>query len=371
MRIIKYLFLLSLLAIFATTVYIATLKGDFEVERNIVIKSPITTVFNYVNDFRNWETFGSWKKEDASMKFNYPKNTVGKGGSYTWSGNDGEGEMKTTAVVMNRVIRQKMNYSGTEGIVYWKFKDTLGGTKVSWRVKGIMSFRFKVNSIFTGGAGQVFGAVYEKSLANLGKTIDYEMNTYKIKVDGAVKKSGTYYLKQTITSKISNVPSNLRILIPRMIHFFAKNKLVMYGKPFVIYHTYDMGNGITKLSVCIPVKEEIFTSDVSEITSGLLLPFSSVKTTLTGDYSHNKEALDKTIDYIKKNNLSQNTDVPRIEIYTKNMLQVANPSKWITDIYIPIKATAIVTSTPKSNSAIIVNKSSTVAPEPVVEKEIQ
>ena len=225
MRILKYLFLLFLLALFATTVYIATLKGDFEVERSIVIKSPRTTVFNYVNDFRNWETFGSWKKEDPSMTFNYPKNTVGKGGAYSWSGNVSEGEMKTTAVITNQFIRQKMNYSGTEGIVNWEFKDTIGGTKVSWRVKGIMSFGFKVSSIFSGGAEQVFGSTYEKSLANLGKTIDYEMSTYKIKVNGATKKSGTFYINQTITSKISNVSNNLRILIPRMIHFFAKNKL--------------------------------------------------------------------------------------------------------------------------------------------------
>lgn len=369
MRILKYLFLLLLLALFATTVYIATLKGDFEVERSIIIKSPRTTVFNYVNDFRNWETFGSWKKEDPNMIFNYPKNTVGKGGAYSWSGNDSEGEMKTTTVATNQWIRQKMNYNGSEGIVTWQFKDTVGGTKVSWRVKGIMSFGFKVTSVFSGGAAQVFGSTYEKSLANLGKTIDYEMRTYKIKVNGATKKSGTFYISQTITSKISNVSNNLRILIPRMIHFFAKNKLVMSGKPFVIYHSYDLANGITRLSVCIPIKEEIHIQAGSDMSSGLLLPFSSVKTTLTGDYSHSKEALDKTIEYIKKNNFSQNTDVPRIEVYTKNMVQVANPSQWITELYVPIRAVAAVSSTPKPSVTTAVTAPPMTVSEPNVDKE--
>jgi effector-binding domain-containing protein len=350
MKILKYIFLLFLLAIFATTVYVATLKGDFEVEKSVVIKSPRTTVFNYVNDFRNWETFGSWKKEDPSMMFNYPKNTVGIGGSYSWSGNSSEGDVKTTAVVTNQFIRQKMNYNGTEATVNWKFKDTTGGTKVTWLNKGSMSFKFKVTSIFSGGAAQVFGDMYEKSLANLGKTIDYEMKTYKIRVDGAIKKPGTFYLKQTITSKISNVPYNLRILIPRMINFFKKNKLVMYGKPFVIYHTYDTANGVTKLSVCIPIKEEIHIQAGSDMGSGLLLPFSSVKTTLTGDYSHHNEAVKKTIEYLKKNNLTQNTDVSRIEVYTKNMVQVANPSQWITEIYTPIKSPLVASSEPKTTT---------------------
>jgi effector-binding domain-containing protein len=144
----------------------------------------------------------------------------------------------------------------------------------------------------------------------------------------------------------------------------------MYGKPFVIYHTYDFANGITKLSVCIPVKEEIHTSAESDITSGLLLPFSSVKTTLTGDYSHNKEALDKTIEYLKKNNLSQNIDVPRIEIYTKNMVQVANPSQWVTEIYIPIKSPAVISSTPKTPVQTTVIPSSESVSVPPVENKI-
>jgi effector-binding domain-containing protein len=243
-----------------------------------------------------------------------------------------------------------MNYNGTEATVNWKFKDTTGGTKVTWSNKGSMSFKFKVTSIFSGGAAQVFGDMYEKSLANLGKTIDYEMKTYKIRVDGAIKKPGTFYLKQTITSKISNVPYNLRILIPRMINFFKKNKLVMYGKPFVIYHTYDTANGVTKLSVCIPIKEEIHIQAGSDMGSGLLLPFSSVKTTLTGDYSHHNEAVKKTIEYLKKNNLTQNTDVSRIEVYTKNMVQVANPSQWITEIYTPIKSPLVASSEPKTTT---------------------
>jgi effector-binding domain-containing protein len=136
-------------------------------------------------------------------------------------------------------------------------------------------------------------------------------------------------------------------MIPKLIHFFKKNKLAMHGKPFVIYHTYDTANGITKLSVCIPIKEAVFTSEGSDITSGRLYPFQAVKTILTGDYSHSKEAWKKTFDYISKNNLSQNTAIPYLELYSKNMDQIANPSQWITEIYIPIQPKAVVVYKPK------------------------
>jgi hypothetical protein len=54
MRILKYILLLILLALVGITVYVATQKGDFEVSKSSVIKTPRTTVFDYINDFKNW-----------------------------------------------------------------------------------------------------------------------------------------------------------------------------------------------------------------------------------------------------------------------------------------------------------------------------
>ena len=352
MRILKYIFLLILLALFATTVFIATQKGNFDVTRSAIIKSPKSTIFNYVNDFRNWETFGSWKKEDPDMTFNYSKNTVGKGGSYSWSGSDGEGKMKTIGVIENQSIQQKMDFNGAASDVRWTFKDTIGGTKVTWHAKGKMDFGFKIYSAFNGGVDQIIGNMYEKSLINLDKTLVYELNTYSIQVNGMVKKMGSVYLKQTITTTIANVPRNLRVLIPRMVNFFKKNNLKMYGKPFVIYHNYDTAKGITTLSVCIPIKDEVFTSPGSDITSGKFTSFDAVKTTLKGDYSHTKEAWEKAIAYIQKNNLTQDFALPYVEIYTKNNEQVANPSQWITEIYIPIKPKVVPVYSPKPATAV-------------------
>lgn len=360
MNILKYLFLLLLLALFATTVYVATLDGNFEVTTSAVIKSPRATLFNYVNDYRNWETFVSWKKEDPGAQFFYPGNTVGKGGSYSWKSSNGDGEMTTTAIQDGQSISQKAELDGAESTSTWVFKDTLGGTKITWRSKGKMSFKYKMYSLFKGGAAKSFESSQQKTLAQLEKTLAYEINTYKIKVDGLVKKTGTFYLKQTINSKIEKIASNLRIMIPRMIRFAEKNKIATTGHPFVIYHTYDMTNGISKLSVCIPVKDEIHISEGSDMGSGLLYPFQAVKATLTGDYSHTRETWAKTREYVKKNNLIENTEGTALEIYSTNMVQVANPSKWVTEIYVPIKTQApaapvapIATSVPRPTTPAI------------------
>lgn len=364
MRILKYIFLLILLAFFALSVFVATQKGNFEVERSKIIKSPKATVFNYVNDFRNWENFGSWKTDDPKMQFNYPHHTAGKGASYSWTGAQGNGNMKTVNVVENAAISQKMEQGGTISDVNWTFKDTLGGTKVTWRSKGHMSFGFKIYTAFNGGVDKVIGTMYETSLANLDKSLDYELNNFNIKIDGIVKKNGTYYLSQRIRSKISNVPKNIRIMLPKLLYFFKKNKMTMYGKPFVIYHTYDLAKGVTDMSVCIPVDHEIFISPGSDITPGKLNGFEALKATLTGDYSHLKQTWDKAYQYMDQKGILQSETGAAVEMYSVYVEQEKHPSKWMTSIYIPVKQKVIAPPKPKFYKPVSVPAPAAEVPNP-------
>ena len=383
MKILKYLFLLLLLSLVALSIFIATQKGEFTVERSKVINSPKSAVFNYVNDYKNWADFGSWVTEDPEMKINYSKNTIGKGGSYSWEGKDGNGDMKTIFVKESDSIVQKMNYNGTPSDVYWSFKDTLGGTKVTWKTTGKMSFLFKIYTAFNGGVDKVIGNMYERSLANLDKTLDYEINTYSVKVDGLVKKPETFYLHQTFTSKISNVIKNFRIVTPKIITFCEKNNLELAGKPFIIYHTYDIVNGLTKISICVPIKSQIFTSEGSDLLTGKLEAFEAVKTTLNGDYSHITKTLDKTQAYLNAKQLATDPTLSHIEIFTIGKTEIKNPSKWVTEIYYLMKpkvvpyqinalvnktapaATTTAVSTPQTTAEVIVPKTNT---EPAIPK---
>lgn len=340
MRILKYIFLLLLLALVAVTVFVATQKGTYSIVRSRVIKSPRPVVFNYINDYRNWENFGSWAKEDADMKFNYPVLTSGKGASYSWESSNGEGLMRTTYVKDNDSIFQKMTFNGSPSEVSWKFKDTIGGTKVTWRSRGRMNFMYKVYSVTKGGIDKLLGAMYEQSLANLDKTLDYEIRTFTIAENGIVVKSGSMYLKQTINSTIANAPRNMQIMLSKMAHFFKKNNIDANGKPFVIYHTYDTAKGQTKFSVGIPIREEIRTSLGSDVTFAKFDSFRAVKMTLTGDYSHIPTAWTKAAAYISQNQLQPDPGMRVFEIFSRGIAENKSPSKWVTHIYFPLRAAA-------------------------------
>ena len=336
MRIIKYIFLLFLLSLVALSIFVATQKGDFLVERSKVINSPKSSIYNYVNDYRNWSDFGTWTSQDPQIKIKYPKNTIGKGASYSWEGKDGNGSMRTISVKENDSIVQKMDFEGTSSTVFWKFKDTIGGTKVTWTSKGKMSFFFKIYSALQGGADHVIGGIYEKSLVNLDKALDYEINTFSVIENGIVKKPIINYVGQTFTSEIDKVNKNFKIVIPKLSAFCEKNNIAISGKPFVLYHTYNAVKGIAKITIGIHIRDAIFLSAGSDIVAGKIDAFEGIKNTLTGDYTHLKTAYIKAVNYSNNNKLSLNPVFSRLVIYAVNKNDVKSPSRWVSEIYFPI-----------------------------------
>ncbi|MEC5166053.1 effector-binding domain-containing protein [Flavobacterium sp. PL11] len=341
MRILKYLFLLVLLSFVAATIFIATQKGEYTVEKSKIINSPKSNVYNFVNDYRNWGDFSAWITDDPTTQINYSNKTSGSGASFSWDGNKGSGTIKTLFVKENDSIAQQMNFDNLLSSVYWTFKDTVGGTKITWKTTGRMNFSMKVYNAFNGGISSIIGSVYEKSLANLDKTLDFEINTFNIKIDGIVKKDSTFYLRQSFTSKIANVTKNSRIVFKKIINFCDQNNIERNGKPFLLYHTYDITNGLTRLSFCVPIKNRMLTSSGSDILVGELPTFDAVKTTLTGDYSHRKKAIDKSIAFVNANRIDLDVSFAFMEIYTVSKLENKSPSKWITEIYFPIKPKVI------------------------------
>lgn len=337
MKILKYIVLLLLLSFVSFSVFIATQKGNFTIEKSKIIHTSKSNLYNYVNDYQNWGDFMAFMLEDATIRIHFSKTTIGKGAKSTWEGTEGKGTVQTFSVKENDSITQKMDLDGSKFNTTWVFKDTLGGTKVTLKSKGEMSFSYKIYTALNGGANRIIGSLFEKSLANLDKSLDYEINTYSIKEDGIVTKLSTPYLKQSFTSKISSVIKNTRIVFPKIIDFCKQNKIELNGKPFVIYHTYDEKSGLAKISICIPIKEAIMTSDGSDIMSDQLEAFPAIKATLKGDYSHTGEALKKSKAYINQKVITPDSRFSHLEVYTISKSDIKNPSKWKTEIYFPIK----------------------------------
>jgi effector-binding domain-containing protein len=336
MRILKYIFLLLLLVTIALTVFIATQEGKYDIrkEKTIGVQAPV--IFNYINDYRNWENVGILTNNDTTAVYSFSDITFGQGAKTSWKLDGSDGSVETIRVAENDSIIQKAVIDDYPSDISWGFKKAGNATKVSVRIKGELSFKDKAYAVLQGGVQERLESTLDKGLENLNKFLVYELGAYKVDVIGVVNKTGTYYLQQAIKVPAKDATTRINEITAKLIDFAKTNKIVLNGAPFVIYTDTGRQGTEMQLAVCIPIKEEIFTMPGSEYEGGRLEGFQALKTTLHGDYSHLKKAWDASAKEVKDKALQENTGGQYIEVYTKNVQQTKKPSAWVTDIYTPI-----------------------------------
>lgn len=336
MRILKYIFLLMLLSLVALSIFVATQKGGFIIERSKIINSPKSTIYSYINDSKNWKEWNSWAVEDSLLNVTYPQNDSTKNQILFWEGKDNNGDIKTLKSIPNVNIFQTMNFNGNSAELSMKLKDTLKGTKISWKATVKLGFVNKIIATFNGNIEDEVSSMFEKSLTNLDRRLDYEINTYGINAIGVFIRPECFYLEQTFTSEFSKLRKNAEIVFNKITTFCKQNKIIISGKPFLVYHNYDSERQLTKISICIPIKQEIFITEGSEILSKKLRSQPVIKVQMTGDYSHSEIALKKANEYIREKKYIKNTIYSHFEIFVLDKTKINNPSKWITEIQIPV-----------------------------------
>jgi effector-binding domain-containing protein len=340
MKTLKYIFVFLLIVIVVAAVYLATLKGDFDVNTSRVIAADPEVVFNDLNDYKNWKDWGPWYEEDSTLVAIYADNTVGVGGSYSWtSEKDGEGFMTTLKAVSPESLEQeivlKTPFGDMKSEVYWRLEKVDKGTNVTWGMKGTISFFFRY---MTEGMEKDLGAMQERGLELLDKSIQNKMKVFSITNHGIVEYSGGFYLYVTTSTKISEMSSKFPGMLAEVGDFIASNNVRTTGSPFTLYHKFDEENGTTMFSVCYPIPERMITPKGTDILTGFMGRGSYFKSTLKGSYENSNKAWEKAM--IEVENLldySMIEDGEPFEVYVNNSLTTPNPADLVTEIYIPVK----------------------------------
>lgn len=340
MKIIKYLFFLILIIVIGGAIYFGTQESKYDIKDSYTINAPIDLIFNKVNDFKDWEHWGPWKKEDSTIVFNYAEKNVGEGGSYSWTGKM-DGSMTTTKVIENKEILQDLSLLTPGGErnpkVYWSFVEEEGATKVTWGMHGEHTL---IDKVFYAFSGMDFeGDMHKMNMSGLKgiETIVLEdMKQFSVDVTGISDYGGGYYLYLTASAKKSDLRIKMGALFGEVMGFVQQHNLQTAGMPFTVYNQINEANGTVIFSTALPVKENIITPEGSNILCGYLEATSAVKTVLKGNYTHLDKAYNNAKKYIKEQYLIVDSSKNVFEIYANNPDLVSNPAEWMTEVYIPV-----------------------------------
>jgi len=340
MKFLKFLLFVILIAVIAGAIYFGTQDGTYQIEATREINAPREVVYDIVNEYKTWEEWGPWKKEEPTMVFNYSDKTSGEGASYSWQG-EMDGSITTTEAIPGISLTQDMVLQAPGGErkaeVYWTFETTEQlATIATWGVKGEHTLLDKVYYAFTGidFEGDM-KAMYELGLTGLETAAREEIAKYTVNIDGISQYSGGFYLYRTTSAKGASAPSIMIQNYNGISAFMSENNIAITGMPFTIYNEI-FPSGDVIMTNALPVREKIIVAGDNNVFSGYMPTVTAVKTTLRGNYINLGKARNEAMKHVQDQGYTLSKEKP-FEVYVTDPKEYPNPADWITEIYVPIE----------------------------------
>ncbi len=334
MRIAKYIFLLLLLLSIAFIVFIATQPNQFNYHSEKTIASPRNTVYQYINDYKNWP---SWHPDlTPKSKVSISEISFGEGASLSWNTT----KITTTRVFPLDSIFQSRAENDKKYDLYWKFEEVDGATKVTWGIKGDLSFKEKFFSFLKGGNEFIYTSKIEQGLEDINDFLVNELSSYNILLNGVIQVQASYYIQHKDSSSLAEFSIKTNDALNKVQQFVKQNDIVKNGEPFIQFNSWNLESEPLYFAACIPIEDEILTTPLSDITGHFQEEYQALKITLQGSYYHRKEAWKKALDFIAENEVYQLDKNKSItEIHKKGRAVTSQPSEFITEILIPVTST--------------------------------
>jgi effector-binding domain-containing protein len=153
------------------------LPREVHVERSIVIKQSVDTVFMLVNGFESFEAWSPWADDDPDAVYAYSGPETGIGARMSWTGDPrqvGKGWQEITDVKPGSLVRMHLNFEQQgEADTYFMTERTQGGTLLTW---GFDADLVAGQGLFGGILARYFGLFFDKWIG-----ADYEKGLARLK----------------------------------------------------------------------------------------------------------------------------------------------------------------------------------------------
>ena len=334
MKVLKYILLLLLLIAVSLTVFVATQESKFTIESEKEINLPKSTIFNYIGDLKNWETWHA----DNPQKSTVDSLRRGKGSALQY----GKIRVNTREYFPNDSLTFGIENQSKISAYQFKFVENESGRSlVKLKTSGEMDFWTKLSVLFK-GKESVLGKYNHKVLNDINHFLTRELSTVSVQNVGLVLLPETYYIKKHVQSNLNDLGMSIFEAIESLQKFVKNNPdIKVKDNPFSIFSEVDFISGKLSYEVCLPIEEEIFTSAGSDIISGMQPATYGYKTILVGDYSHSDKAWDANAQAVEEYGLTPHDTIRSISVYNTSILDTQKPSEWVTEVITPVNETKL------------------------------
>lgn len=324
-------FLISIVLILGgVSIYNGTLPSKATVLRSTTIKNVNTSsVFEQIAIMRNRANWSPWSAKDSLMKSEFSGPAYGVGSKMTWSGDPditGNGSIEITKMVLNESLELNLTFEDFPPTkIFWTFLSKGKDVQVNWSSENELSYMYR---FFGPMIEENVGKDFTEGLVLLKNYVENSKNPYQIELTHVDEKNVYSSKVKTTADQIGNaLGSSYQKVIMQMM----KDNQVQISQPFALYHNWDGTN--VELEAAIHVAN--LGSSTEDVVSKTIPATYAVKGTHLGPYDATQKIYDALHKYIKDAGLTQ--DGSPWEVYITDPSTEPDVSKWITEIYFPVK----------------------------------
>ena len=334
MKTIKILTSILIVIIIGLLIWAAVLPSEYHMKQSIKIKAPIGVVFNEINDLHNWNDWSPWK--DSSMSATY-EGVKGLGSSVTWvDKKEGAGTLSIIESEHFSRIKTQMRMSDKTAVaeMLFEFHEDGDYVEVVWS-RDILNLSYPFDRYVGWMLEKGYNYNFKRNLEKLKQFVETNKTTpdyhgYTI-VEGNYK--GGSFLASNTSSTMPEMKKVMGERFGTIMQFINQKGLEIQGAPIVQWHSYNP-DAESEFTCMVPVQMDSAMAAKNVYS----LNFPETKTIMVkyiGPYEGSYNAWTALDNYMVYNALIINGDP--WEEYITDPANEPDSTKWITNIYFPVK----------------------------------
>jgi len=335
MNTVKILVTILVTAIVGALIWAIILPSEIHISKSIEINAPIDKAFNQINNFHNWKNWAPY--QDSTLNERFEGNKEGVGAKMLWT-DEKEGESVNTIIesIPNKKIVTELAFNEqNKAKSIFLFSELDGKTEVTWKMDVIdLSFPFGrfVGFMIQKGAEYNFTLGLEalKNYIENKKNAPY-YNGYSI---SEITVEAKTYFAITNSSTMDVMKDKIDESFKRILTEMGKNNIAPNGYPIVEWSSYNPET-ISDFRCMMGINNNVETNSINSEYLYQLPSRRVIWLKHIGSYEKSAEAWKALDKYVENNNLMMNGNP--YEEYITDPSNEPDTSKWVTNIYFPIK----------------------------------
>lgn len=309
------------------------LPGRLEVSKRVLIHAPARAVFEEINDLKHWQAWQYWNTLDSTdMKIVYGDKTAGTGASYRWDSPVlDQGTITLTESIPDKSVAIAMDFGGNPATGLYVLEPDGENTALTFNFysdAGMNPIGRWINMFIQGEIEKSFDYAGERI-----KAIAEAKPTYSYAITEEMVAPITYVGLQTTmsTQDPAAITQQMEKMFTELDAMLKKANVKMTGYPFALYPRYTEETMDMICAYPVPADAKLPARYKVEQTEG----GPAVKTIHSGSFDNLIAPHEELGKYIQSNRLTIN-GAPW-EVYVTDPTIEKDTSKWITEIYYPVK----------------------------------